>query len=277
MNVFELLREQVDLGQLARRFTRLASAGRLARGRCPLPGHKDSTPSFFVYPDGRAHCFGCGFHGDAVDLWAALQGFAPGIEAALDLAREFGIRVPERDPDAQNRTKARRDKESEYERKALLCHKALSQHPEVAAYWDGRGFDDELRKRFLLGSTHDGSAATIPFWNHGRVQGLVRRQLEAEPKYLLPSAEEFPAGYKPLFVISVGRGDKHVVEGPVDALGLAAIGLNAVAIMGNKISENQRKEIRKFARPLYLLPDATEEGRRAGRELARELYPDARL
>jgi hypothetical protein len=66
------------------------------------------------------------------------------------------------------------------------------------------------------------------------------------------------------------------VEGPVDALALAALGFNAVAIMGKKISENQRKELRKLARPLHLFPDA-DEGQKAFRELARELYPDARL
>lgn len=39
---------------------------------CPLHGEK--TPSMCFFPDGKFHCFGCGLHGDAADLYAALHG-----------------------------------------------------------------------------------------------------------------------------------------------------------------------------------------------------------
>ncbi len=35
--------------------------------QCPFHG-KDSTPSFQVYDDNHAHCFGCPFHGDVIDF-----------------------------------------------------------------------------------------------------------------------------------------------------------------------------------------------------------------
>lgn len=38
---------------------------------CPL--HGDTKPSFAVYPDGRFYCFGCGAHGDVIDLYAAMH------------------------------------------------------------------------------------------------------------------------------------------------------------------------------------------------------------
>jgi len=38
---------------------------------CPL--HAEKTPSFVVFPDGHAHCFGCGWRGDVCDLFAALN------------------------------------------------------------------------------------------------------------------------------------------------------------------------------------------------------------
>ena len=38
---------------------------------CPL--HGDHLPSFAVYQDGHAHCFGCGWHGDVIDLYAAMH------------------------------------------------------------------------------------------------------------------------------------------------------------------------------------------------------------
>lgn len=40
--------------------------------RCPLHGEK--TASFCIFPDGKWKCFGCGAHGDAADLYAALHG-----------------------------------------------------------------------------------------------------------------------------------------------------------------------------------------------------------
>jgi hypothetical protein len=39
--------------------------------KCPL--HKDTNPSFTIFPDGHWRCFGCGAHGDALDLYAALH------------------------------------------------------------------------------------------------------------------------------------------------------------------------------------------------------------
>jgi hypothetical protein len=38
---------------------------------CPL--HGDKQPSFAVYADGHFHCFGCGAHGDVIDLWAMMH------------------------------------------------------------------------------------------------------------------------------------------------------------------------------------------------------------
>lgn len=40
--------------------------------RCPL--HGERTASFCIFTDGKWKCFGCGAHGDAADLYAALHG-----------------------------------------------------------------------------------------------------------------------------------------------------------------------------------------------------------
>ncbi|HEV2913715.1 MAG TPA: CHC2 zinc finger domain-containing protein [Pyrinomonadaceae bacterium] len=176
VSVFETLREQVAIVKVARTRTLLKRAGKMMRGKCPI--HKDATPSFFIYDDARAHCFGCQFHGDVIDLHAALKGLNPGIEAALDLAHEHNIKLPDRDPDAQRKADERRQKEAEYEDQALTCHQALSQQQTVIEWWNLRGFNDELIKRYILGSTQDGTAATIPYWHRGRIKGLIRRRLQ---------------------------------------------------------------------------------------------------
>jgi hypothetical protein len=49
--------------------------GRTLVGKCPLPGHSESTGSFTVYPEqNRWHCFGqCGIGGDVIDLVCKTQ------------------------------------------------------------------------------------------------------------------------------------------------------------------------------------------------------------
>lgn len=148
----------------------------------------------------------------------------------------------------------------------------------MRAWWEERGFDGELRERFLLGANENETAAVIPFWNRGRVQGLIRRKLRGEPKYLYPKAEEFPGGYKPLFIPPDPVGSPtFLVEGIVDALAVAAVGESAIAVGGTSISEEQMRVLRNVPGPLYILPDADEEGERAARRWVRALYPKALL
>ena len=54
--------------------------------RCPF--HADRTPSLKLYGD-HFHCFGCGAHGDVIDLAAGLLGCSKS-EAARRLEADFG-------------------------------------------------------------------------------------------------------------------------------------------------------------------------------------------
>jgi DNA primase len=146
----------------------------------------------------------------------------------------------------------------------------------VANWWERRGFDEELRKRFLVGAV-DGAEASIPFWNRGRVHGIVRRKLEGEPKYVLPKKEDFPVGHRPLFVPGPVKGEMLLVEGYVDALALAALGYGVAAVGGTHANQQQMEELRRLSDRIYVLPDADEEGRKAARRWAEELYPKAML
>jgi DNA primase len=173
--MFDFLRDQVGLDQIV-------SANGSGKTRCVSPDHHDDNPSMHLYDD-HAHCFACGFHGDVTDVWAAMRGLDKPLEAALDLAREFGIELPEASPEASQKARERRDKEDLHLQQAKACHGALDRHPRVMEWWETRGFGQELRERFLLGTNKEGTAAVIPFWHRGRVQGLIRRKLEGEPKY----------------------------------------------------------------------------------------------
>src|SRR5260221_2628824 len=73
---FETIRALNPIDEFcARRGIRLRCSGSLGEsvGLCPF--HREETGSFTVYPDGHAHCFGCGrHHRDVIDLCADLDG-----------------------------------------------------------------------------------------------------------------------------------------------------------------------------------------------------------
>jgi DNA primase len=277
VNPFEELREQVGLAELASCYTDLNPSGRALVGRCPYPNHEDTNPSFHVYPEGRFFCYGCRWHGDVTDLWAAVKGLRPGTEAALDLAREYSVDLPTVSAEAKEKVERRRQQEAEYLKQAEEYHEALLRYPSVVEWWEGRGFDEGLREKFLLGVAGAGAEATIPFWNRGRVHGIVRRKLEGEPKYVLPKKEDLPAGYRPLFVPGRVREGMFLVEGYVDALALSALGYGVAAVGGTYLNQKQLEELKRLPGQIYVLPDADEEGRKAARRWVEELYPKAML
>ena len=55
--------------------------------------HEDGTPSMKLYDD-HFHCYGCGEHGDMIDLVGRLFSLSP-FHAAQKLSRDFGITVSE--------------------------------------------------------------------------------------------------------------------------------------------------------------------------------------
>lgn len=78
----EGLRASVDLVALVGKYVALRRRGDVYAGLCPF--HNEKTPSFYVYPDRRYHCFGCGAHGDCVDFVRAISG-VDFMEAARQL------------------------------------------------------------------------------------------------------------------------------------------------------------------------------------------------
>jgi DNA primase len=110
----EAIRDEVPIEEVASRYTQLEPLGGQAwfTGRCPLPDHDDSTPSFYIYSPGRYHCYGCGGRGDVVDLEFHCGDYGELWEAMVSLAVEYGVELPERSPSwyrRQERQKPVRD------------------------------------------------------------------------------------------------------------------------------------------------------------------------
>lgn len=87
------LRRRTALAPLVRRWgIQLRQVGRDLIGLCPV--HQERTPSFTVSEEkGFVHCFGCGWHADAIDIYRRMTAtnFSEAVEA---LAAEAQIIVP---------------------------------------------------------------------------------------------------------------------------------------------------------------------------------------
>jgi len=72
--------------------TRLVRHGRQLVGRCPLPGHDDTSPSFTVHPDKQLfYCHGCHRGGDLFTLAMHMLGTDRFGDVVDALALEAGI------------------------------------------------------------------------------------------------------------------------------------------------------------------------------------------
>ena len=94
----DAIRDAVPIEEVASRYTHLELFGGKAwfTGRYALPDHEDKTPSFYIYPPGRYHCYGCGGNGDVVDLEFHCGDHGELWEAMVSLAVEYGVELPRR-------------------------------------------------------------------------------------------------------------------------------------------------------------------------------------
>jgi hypothetical protein len=94
----EAVKDAVCISHVASEYGSFRPAGpaRLL-GRCLSPSHEDRTPSFTVDTDKqRFRCYGCGVHGDVIDLVRLVE---PGLlahEAMVSLSLRYDIPLPER-------------------------------------------------------------------------------------------------------------------------------------------------------------------------------------
>ncbi len=123
-SVFEAVKAAVPVRAAAERFgLEVNYAGMV---RCPF--HEDRTPSMKLYED-HFYCFGCGRHGDVVDLTAELFCIPP-YDAACKLADDFGVG----DSAAVVRQPAREELKI-FREDQLRCQRVLSEYLRLLTGW----------------------------------------------------------------------------------------------------------------------------------------------
>ena len=119
----------------------------------PCPFHQEKTASFHVDDrKGFYYCFGCHEKGDAISFVQSTEnvGFMEAIEI---LAREAGLPIPARDPQAQAKAD-RRTQLAEVTEAAVAWYRLqlrASAGTQARAYIDRRGLDQAAQDRFELG------------------------------------------------------------------------------------------------------------------------------
>jgi DNA primase len=93
-DVKDRIKEQADLGALISKYTKPVKTATGFKACCPLPGHKEKTPSFHYNQKGNYFfCYGCNRGGDIFKFLELVEGL-PFFEALKDLAEQNGITLP---------------------------------------------------------------------------------------------------------------------------------------------------------------------------------------
>ena len=97
---------------------------------CPF--HADRTPSMKLNED-YFYCFGCGAHGDVIDLVAKLFNLSS-YDAAKKLAYDFGI-DPDKPPAAAALRKPKYPLAKAFQREELHCQRVLCDYLHLLERW----------------------------------------------------------------------------------------------------------------------------------------------
>ena len=115
---------------------------------CPF--HADRTPSMKLNED-YFYCFGCGAHGDVIDLVVKLFNLSS-YDAAKKLAYDFGI-DPDKPPAAAALRKPKYPLAKAFQREGLHCQRVLCDYLHLLERWKvqcaPKAPDDTIDDRFV--------------------------------------------------------------------------------------------------------------------------------
>ncbi|MBY6003533.1 DNA primase [Salipiger bermudensis] len=138
----------------------------------PCPFHQEKSASFHVDDrKGFYYCFGCHAKGDAISFVRESEN-VEFMEAIEILAREAGMPMPARDPQAAKKADRREQLAEVMEQAVRFFRMQLraGAASEARAYLDRRGLKEDVRDRFEIGFAPEGWQN---LWDHLRGQGVA--------------------------------------------------------------------------------------------------------
>ena len=146
MNLFESVKAAVTVRQAVEHYGLEVNRGNMVC--CPF--HNDRRPSMKLNED-YCYCFGCGAHGDVIDLVTRLFNLSS-YDAAKKLAYDFGI-DPDKPPAAAALRKPKYPLAKAFQREELHCQRVLCDYLHLLERWKvqcaPKAPDDTIDDRFV--------------------------------------------------------------------------------------------------------------------------------
>ncbi len=146
MDLFTQIKMAVSVKEAAEYYGLEVNRGNMVC--CPF--HADRTPSMKLNED-YIYCFGCGAHGDVIDLVAKLFNLSS-YDAAKKLAYDFGI-DPDKPPAAAALRKPKYPLAKAFQREELHCQRVLRDYLHLLENWKVQYApqtpDDTIDDRFV--------------------------------------------------------------------------------------------------------------------------------
>ena len=128
MNLFESVKAAVTVRQAVEHYGLEVNRGNMVC--CPF--HNDRRPSMKLNED-YCYCFGCGAHGDVIDLVTRLFNLSS-YDAAKKLAYDFGI-VLDKPPAAAALRKPKYPLAKAFQKEEIHCQRILCEYLHLLEHW----------------------------------------------------------------------------------------------------------------------------------------------
>ena len=235
--------------------------GKDSKLRCICRDHNDEHPSMkFNADDNTVHCFGCGFHGDLVDVIAEVEGMPAKSKAAIDRAIDFAGTAPVTTRKGCNRIMSETTDVANGKKAAKKnTHwiPALSSQP-CFDYLHQRGFagddDKQIIETYRLAFDTKLNCLIIPHDGNYYTARPIGDVAEKDRFKHNPSRKVATDGVT-LFNGSAIAAEPviAVCEGAIDALSLIACGCPAVATGGVQHRTKFLNALKKVERPPHII------------------------
>lgn len=209
---------------------------------CPF--HNDTVGSLHIYPDGSAHCFGCGYNAHNIFQLTADTTKKPYTQVRLDIYRDLMNHVP----------------------KVVVGStiESLYRNKKARKYWADRGITQDVINNFDLGYDPSTDRVTIPIYDFHKSCVNIRKRLMRRPK---DKQEQKMISIK-------GHGETRLypewllkdydtiyfVEGEIDALSGWCVGLPTFTWTNGAGAWNTEYEYMLKGKHVFLMYDQDEAG-----------------
>ncbi len=170
------IKNAADIVDVVSETVLLKKAGKNYIGLCPF--HSEKTPSFTVSPDKQIfHCFGCSTGGNVFSFLMKQEGLTfP--EAARNLAKRYGVDIPDRPLSPEQRKKiGERESLLDINRRAAgFFHQVLlnsTAGQSARSYFSKRGITQQTIDAFELGYAPDAWDHLLKFFAEKRISPVL--------------------------------------------------------------------------------------------------------